>query len=217
MSEVRQILLTVTGCFILTSVMPESGWGQLSAPTATRRGVKVERLVPAAMGIRTDKLGNSWNVEQNGNLGRVGNSMMINSGLNLYINNQQFYTYQPMMTADGAEYVLHNRQSSSMMGLQVMRRIRLLDKQGVVRYLEVLTNATSNPLTVNVSLRTNFSGNYKSYITNDGNSNVVMLGARESGVLVTPGSSQVNRAFIFSLCSEKSVLKPSPATRKTVS
>ena len=114
-----------------------------------------------------------------------------------------------MMTADGKEYVLHNRQSSSMMSLQVMRRIRLLDKQGVVRYLEILTNATSNPLTVNVSLRTNFSGNYKSYITNDGNSNVVMLAARESGVLVTPGSSQVNRAFIFSLCSEKSALKPS--------
>lgn len=209
MRKLRQLQATVSGCIVLVGVMAQSTWAQLSVPTGTRRGVKVERLVPAAMGIRTDKHGNSWNIEQNGNLGRVGSSMMVNSGLNLYINNQQFYTYQPMMTADGKEYVLHNRLNANMMGLQVMRRIRLLDKQGVVRYLEVLTNATSNPMTINLSLRTNFSGNYKSYITNDGNSNVVMFGARESGVLVTPGSSQVNRAFVFSLCSEKSTLKPS--------
>lgn len=187
---------------LLTALIPPLSSGQ-------KKGNKVERLIPAAMGIRTDKLGNSWNVEQNGNLGRVGNNMMVNSGLNLYINNQQFYTYQPMMTADGKEYVLHNRQSSSMMGLQVMRRIRLLEKRGVMRYLEVLTNTTSNPLTVNLSLRTNFSGNYKSYITNEGHSNTVMLGARDSGVLVMPGAAQVNRAFVFSLCSEKSKLKPS--------
>lgn len=209
MIKVRQFLVITAVCIIPTGLMLESSWGQFARVTAGAGGVKAERLVPAAMGIRTDKQGNSWNVEQNGNLGRVGSNMMVNSGLNLYINNQQFYTYQPMMTADGKEYVLHNRQSSNLMGLQVMRRIRLLDKEGVVRYLEVLTNATSNPLTVNLSLRTNFSGNYKSYITNEGASNVVMLGARESGVLVTSGSSQINRAFIFSLCSEKSALKPS--------
>lgn len=183
--------------------------GQLPGSAEIRSRAKVEQLVPAAMGIRTDKLGNAWNIEQNGNLGRVGSNMMVNSGLNLYINSQQFYTYQPMMTADGSEYVLHNRQSSNMMGLQVVRRIRLLEKQGVVRYLEIMTNTTSNPLTVNISLNTNFSGNYKSYVTDEGRSNTVMLGGRESGVLVMPESSQVNRAFVFSLCSEKSTLKPS--------
>ncbi len=203
-------LAAASGWLVLFVVLiPQLSRGQSTALSSSKRGVKVERLIPAAMGIRTDKLGNSWNVEQNGNLGRVGNNMMVNSGLSLYVNNQQFYTYQPMMTADGKEYVLHNRQNSSMMGLQVVRRVRLLEKQGVMRYLEILTNATSNPVTINVSLRTNFSGNYKSYITNDGHSNVVMLGARESGVLVMPGSSQVNRAFVFSLCSGKSTLKPS--------
>ncbi len=184
-------------------------WAQLPGSAGIQSGTKVERLVPAAMGIRTDKQGNAWNIEQNGNLGRVGSNMMVNSGLNLYINNQQFYTYQPMMTADGSEYVLHNRRSSNMMGLQVVRRIRLMEKQGVVRYLEIMTNTTSNPLTVNISLKTNFSGNYKSYVTDEGRSNVVMLGNRESGLLVMPGSSQVNRAFVFSLCSEKSKVKPS--------
>ncbi len=209
MIKITNTFYTALLAVALVLAVPGLTWAQSSAPAGGVKGAKAERLIPAAMGIRTDKQGNSWNVEQNGNLGRVGSSMMVNSGLNLYINNQQFYTYQPMMTADGSEYVLHNRQNSNMMGLQVMRRIRLLEKQGVVRYLEILTNATSNPLTVNLSLRTNFSGNFKNYITNDGNSNAVMLGTRESGVLVMPGSSQVNRAFVFSLCSEKSALKPS--------
>jgi len=167
-----------------------------------------ERLVPAAMGIRTDKHGNSWNIEQNGTLGRVGSSM-VNSGLNLLINGNQFYTYQPLMTADGSEYVLHNRQSSGLSGLLVARRIKVMEAEGVVRYIEVLANTTSNPISLNVTLRTQFSGNYKAYYTNQGNSSAVTLGPRESGVLVTPGSAQANRAVIFSLCSPKASLKPS--------
>ncbi len=167
-----------------------------------------ERLVPAAMGIRTDKHGNSWNIEQNGTLGRVGSSM-VNSGLNLLINGNQFYTYQPLMTADGSEYVLHNRQSSGLSGLLVARRIKVMEAEGVVRYIEVLANTTSNPISLNVTLRTQFSGNYKAYYTDQGNSSAVTLGPRESGVLVTPGSSQANRAVIFSLCSPKASLKPS--------
>ena len=173
-----------------------------SAPT-----VRGEKLVPAAMGIRTDKKGGSWNVEQNGTLGRVGNSM-VNSGLNLLINNQQFYTYQPMMTADGKEFVLHNRQNTSFIGLQVMRRIRFLENEGAMRYLEILTNTASNPLNLSVSLQNNFSGNYKTYLSDQGNSGVVMLGPRGSAIVVTPGSSQSNRAFVFTLCSAKSGLKP---------
>ena len=79
---------------------PLGGGGPGMAVSPTVRG---EKLVPAAMNVITDKQGNSWNLEQNGNLGRVGNSM-VNSGLTLLLNNQQFYTYQPMMTADGKEF-----------------------------------------------------------------------------------------------------------------
>jgi hypothetical protein len=171
-------------------------------------GSSSERLVPAAMGIRTDKQGNTWNIEQNGTLGRVGTSM-VNSGLNLLINGNQFYTYQPLMTADGGEYVLHNRQSTGLAGLLVARRIRVMEAEGVVRYLEVLSNTTTNSISLNVTLRTQFSGNYKAYYTDQGRSNAVTLDPREGGVLVTPGSSQANRAVVFSLCSAKATLKPS--------
>ena len=139
-----------------------AGTGMEASPT-----VRGEKLVPAAMNVITDKQGNSWNLEQNGNLGRVGNSM-VNSGLTLLLNNQQFYTYQPMMTADGKEFVLLNRPNSSLMGLQVLRRIRVLEKEGALRYLEILTNGNANAITLSVALRTNFSGNYKTYLTDQG-------------------------------------------------
>ncbi|MCB1229094.1 MAG: hypothetical protein KDN19_02445 [Verrucomicrobiae bacterium] len=173
-----------------------------AAPT-----VRGEKLVPAAMNVITDKQGNSWNLEQNGTLGRVGNSM-VNSGLTLLINNQQFYTYQPMMTADGSEFVLLNRPNSGLPGLQILRRIRVMEKEGALRFLEVLTNSNANAITVSVALRTNFSGNYKTYLTDQGNSGVTTLGQRESAILVTPGSNQSNRAFAFTLCDPKSPVKP---------
>ena len=174
--------------------------------------VRGEMLIPANMGIRTDKNGGAWNFEQNGTLGRVGNSM-VNSGLNLLINNQQFYAYQPMMTADGKEFVLHNRQNSNIMGLEAMRRIRFLENEGILRYLEILTNTTAAPLSVSLSLQNNFSGNYKTYLTDQGNSGVALLGSRESAVMVVPASGQSNLAFVFALCSAKSGLKPTIASQ----
>ncbi|NNE90844.1 MAG: hypothetical protein HKN23_04285, partial [Verrucomicrobiales bacterium] len=198
--------LTVAGTGFSQGTNP-GGAASLQPAASAGPTVAGEKLVPAAMGIRTDQRGNSWNIEQNGTLGRVGSSM-INSGVSLLINNQQFYTYQPMMTADGTEFVLQGRQSTTLPGLQVMRRIKVLEKEGAVRYLEILTNATSNPANVTVSLKSNFSGNFKSYLTDQGNTGVVMLGQRESAVLVTPGSSQSNRAFLFTLTSSKSSLKP---------
>ncbi len=184
---------------------PVSGATQAAAGVAP--SVRGEKLVPAAMNVITDKQGNSWNLEQNGTLGRVGNSM-VNSGLTLLINNQQFYTYQPMMTADGSEFVLLNRPNSSLPGIQVLRRIKVIEKEGALRFLEVLTNGNANAVTISLALRTNFSGNYKTYLTDEGNSGVTSLGQRESAILVTPGSNQANRAFLFTLCDPKSPVKP---------
>jgi hypothetical protein len=169
--------------------------------------LKNERLVPAALNVVTDSQGNSWNIEQNGNLGRVGNSM-INSGLALLVNNQQFYAHQALMTADGREFVLPSRVNTAVPGLQLVRRVRMLDREGALRFVEVLTNASTNPLTVSVVLRTNFSGNYKTYLTDQGNSGVSTLGPREGAILVTPGSNQSNRAFLFTLADAKSPVKP---------
>jgi hypothetical protein len=164
-------------------------------------------LVPGGYGTLTDKKGNSWVMQQNGVLGRAGNSMM-NQGLNLRVNNQNFYNYQPLMTADGKEYVMPHRHSGQMLGLQVTRRVRLHEAEGVLRYLEVFENPGGHDVTATVEVRTNFSGNYKTYITEQGNENVTTLGAKESSVLVMPSSSTPGNAFLFTVCSQKGRIKP---------
>lgn len=166
-----------------------------------------EQLLPAALGLRTDKRGNSWNFQRSGALGRIGSSMM-NTGLELYINNSQFSSTNSLMTQDGREFVLPGRVSSSFGGLVVSRRVRIDDKLGVVRYLEIFQNPSAQEVTANVELRTNFSGNYKSYVSNSGTQNAAVLGRADTGVVVSPSASNQRQAFVFNFCSADSKSKP---------
>lgn len=165
------------------------------------------RLVPAALGIRTDRKGTSWNVEPNGTIGRIG-STMVNSGLALSLDGESFAGYQPMMTPDGREFVIPGRPFSNYPGLQVQRRIRLLEEEGILRYAEMLYNGSTDPLTVTLSLNTNFSGNYQTFLTNRGRTEPVLLEQGESGIVVLPGVAQSTRAFLFTLAGADSAIKP---------
>ncbi len=186
--------------------------GQASPPPGSPYGASAstasQRLVPAGYGSRTDKKGNVWNFQQNGVLGRAGNSM-LNTGLSLRINNQNFYNYQPMMTSDGKEYVLQHSHPQQMMGLQVSRRIRFYENEGVARYLEVISNPGGHDITISLDLQSSFSGNYKTYISDRGNEKPTTLDPKESSLIVMPSSTNYTKSFVFSLCSPKSVLKPS--------
>jgi len=166
-----------------------------------------ERLVPAALGIRTDEKGNSWNVEQNGAIGRIG-STMVNSGLALKVNDEKFVSAQPMMTADGKEFVLQGRRLDGLPGVQVQRRIKLMEEAGGLRYAELFYNGSADPVTLNVTLTTNFSGNYETFLTDRGRNEPVILESAESGILVLPGSTQSTRAFLFTLAGAGSDVKP---------
>lgn len=167
-----------------------------------------ERLVPAALGIRTDRKGTSWNVEPNGTIGRIG-STMVNSGLALHVDGEPFTGFQPMMTPDGREFVIPGRPFSAYPGLQVQRRIRLLENEGLLRYAEMLYNGSTDPVTVTLSLHTNFSGNYQTFLTNRGRTEPVLLEEGESGLVVLPGVAQATRAFLFLLADGESAIKPS--------
>ena len=166
-----------------------------------------EKLIPAAIGVRTDRKGNSWNVESNGTLGRIG-STMVNSGLALSVNQQKFETFQPRMTTKGKEFVIHGRPLEGLSGIEIVRRIRFLEEVGALRFVELFFNGSSTPVSLDIVLATSFSGNYQSSVTDQGNIEPVMLGERETGILVTPGSSQSNRAFLFTLCGPESPNKP---------
>ena len=179
--------------------------GQLNLTSG--KAIGVQRLVPASYGTRTDKKGNSWNFQQNGVLGRIGNSM-LNTGLSLRINNQNFYNYQPMMSADGTEYVLQHSHPQQMMGLQVTRHIRLHEAEGIVRYIEVLANPSGHDVSANIEMLTKFSGNYKGYVSDQGNEDFTTMAPKESGFIVTPGSASHTEAFLFTVSSPKSSFKP---------
>lgn len=184
-----------------------SAVAQENGSPGVARGAEEASLVPAAMGIRTDQQGNSWNVEQNGTLGRIG-STMVNSGLALSINEEKFVSFQPMMTSDGSEFVLHGRPLEAAPGLQVQRRILLMNEVGALRYAEMFYNGSADPIRFTVGLATNFSGNYKTFLTDRGRTEPVLLKERESGIVVLPGATQSTRAFLFTLADERSELRP---------
>lgn len=167
-------------------------------------------LVPAAFGIWTDRAGSSWSVEAAGNIGRIGSSM-VNSGLALLVDDHKFVSYRPMMTADGKEFVLQGLPLEALPGLQVQRRVRLLDEPGGLRFAELFHNASADPMTISVGLATNFSGNFKTFLSDRGRSEPLLLGPSESGIVVLPGASQSSRAFLFTLAGR------SGGTRPTVS
>jgi hypothetical protein len=113
------------------------------AASGAAQDVADGELLPAALGIRSDKVGNSWNIESNGTIGRIG-STMVNSGLALSVDGEKFVSYQPLMTPDGKEFVLTGRPMASIPGLRVQRRIRLSEESGTLRYAEFFYNGSTD-------------------------------------------------------------------------
>ncbi len=168
-------------------------------------------MVPINPQPLTDKQGNSWYVEQNGMLSRQGGGNSILSGaMMLIMGNDQFYCNQPMGTPDGKELFMTGQQP--MMGLQVSRSIRFLEKEGGLRYLEMFTNTTANDVTATVELRQNFNGQVKGLVTNQGRPNNGTLEKDESGIAVLPGGMNVS-SYLFTLCGPRSTGKPRIASQ----
>ena len=164
-------------------------------------------LIPAAFGVRTDREGNSWSVERDGNIGRIG-STMVNSGLVLSVNDEKFAGFQPMMTADGSEFVLQGVPFPSLPGLQVQRRVLLVERSGGLRYAELFYNGSTDPIRFSVGLMTHFSGNYQTFLSDRGRNEPVILSRSESGIVVLPGASQSTRAFLFTMADAGAEAKP---------
>ncbi|HRQ88424.1 MAG TPA: hypothetical protein PLA50_06485 [Bacteroidia bacterium] len=187
--------LGIAGCLLLA-------WAFASAD-----GVEETELIPAAFGIWTDRSGSSWSVEADGNIGRIG-SAMVNSGLALTINDAKFTAHQPMMTSDGKEFVLQGQPLEALPGLRMQRRVRLLEERGGLRYAELFHNGSADPMRFTVALATNFSGNFKTFLSDRGRAEPTMLSPSEDGLVVLPGASQSSRAFLFTLAGGERGIKP---------
>jgi len=163
-----------------------------------------EKLVPAIYRQETDDDGNEWNFQQNGVLGRTTDSLISGAHL-LQINNNQFYNYQPLMTEDGVEYVLDNKQQN--IGIDIVRRVQLVKKDGVVRYLEIFKNSSPTVSNLAVELRSNLGGRFKEFYSDRGRRNPTTLEEKESGLVIIP-KNKGPKAVIYTLASPKGSLKP---------
>lgn len=209
---------------LVVAVLLQTGTGFTQVPATSVPGtaavvpVKVEltsaggapedpALIPAAFGVRTDREGNSWSVERDGNIGRIG-STMVNSGLVLSVNDEKFAGFQPMMTPDGSEFVFQGVPVPNLPGLQVQRRILLVERSGGLRYAELFYNGSTDPIRFSVGLMTHFSGNYQTFLSDRGRNEPVILSQSESGIVVLPGASQSTRAFLFTMADAGAEVKP---------
>lgn len=179
----------------------------LAALPVSSRTEEAAALVPAAFGIWTDRAGGSWSVEASGTISRIG-STMVNSGLALLVDEEKFAPKATMMLADGKEFVLDGAPLPAHPGLRVRRRIRVLEEPGGLRYAELFHNESADPVRVSVGLATNFSGNFKTFLSDRGRSEPVLLSPAETGVIVLPGTSQSSRAFLFTLAGAAGGAKP---------
>lgn len=190
----------------VSSVAQEDGIDP-SGQFSDTQSVSGERLIPAAFGIRTDGDGNSWNVEADGNIGRIG-STMVNSGLMLLVNEEKFTGVQPAMSPDGNEFVIQGMPIQSLPGLRIQRRVKLMVKSGGLCYFELFYNGSTDKMDLSVGLATNFSGNYKTFLSDRGRSEPVIPSSSETAIIVMPGTSESPKAFLFTHSNARSAVKP---------
>lgn len=162
-------------------------------------------LVPYMPGLITDGRGHEWYIEQNGVIQRNSNGpTMIGNCMTLQMNGQQFYTQQPMMSPDGRELTLTSQQPLG--GISLTRRITVMEREGVLRYVEELVNTTARDLTVTVELRHGLTTTAREVTSNLGRPLKDVLEPGESGILALPPAEGESRgpALLFTVRAPKS-------------
>lgn len=174
----------------------------LGAVPAGAAAVRAERLVPANFAARTDALGFSWDVTSTGAI-KYGTNGCFSNALVLTVNGCQFNSPGPMMTADGSEYVL----TAGVAGVEVTRRVKVLPKASITRYVEVFENRGNSPLALTVTLQTKLSSQCQLVMSDSGAPNPTSLGKKECGLLAL--RQQGSRpSVVFWLAGTRSRVKP---------
>ena len=186
---------------LIRTLFPAACSWALAVP-AGAAAVRAERLVPANFVARTDALGFSWDVTNTGAI-RYGTNGCFSNALVLTVNGSRFNSPRPMMTADGSEYVL----TAGVAGVQVTRRVKVLPKSSIVRYVEVFENRGNSPLALTVTLQTNLSSQCQLVMSDLGAPNPMSLGKKECGLLAL--RQQGSRpSVVFWLAGTRSRAKP---------
>ncbi len=161
------------------------------------------RLVPAQFTPRTDAMGFRWDINQAGAV-QHGTNYALNGGMQLQVNGNAFQCLQPLMTADGQELVLVGQAGP----FQVTRRIRLLQKSGVLRYADLVENNTGSAQTVSITLHTRFNNQVQTMMTSEGRVASGPLASKETGVVAVQHTHHNRPSLLLCLCSRQAKARP---------
>lgn len=174
------ILLLACGACLAWVIPPQPAAAQPAAAAG-----QAQQLVPANFNNKTDSRGMNWDIQPSGIIGD-GTTDCFDNAHYLSINGQPFGGGQPMMTADGSEFVL----SGQVAGLNLTRRIKIDSDRAAARYVEVLENPTGAPVQATLSLQTNLGSNCQNVTTDTGRAFNGTFEKDEAGVIAEqmPGS-----------------------------
>lgn len=176
-----------------------------SAAVAQRQGRRQQTLVPANFRQVTDSQGFVWDVTPNGSINN-GTGDSFDTAVELSVNGNSFQPQQqPMMTADGSEYVCTGRAAS----LMVTRRVKVDLKAAAVRYVDVVQNPTPTPVTASLTFSTRFgSSQAQALVTDTGVAAAGLLGKKDTGIVAFVPQNNTQMSVVFHLAGARSKIKP---------
>lgn len=188
--------LTAAGALLLVISAPGA------AQVARAQNAPAETLVPARFNQLADSRGHRWDVQQNGAVGD-GTNDCFDNGLVMRVQGSDVPFSRPMMTADGAEYVLTARRGP----LAITRRIRLDAGNAALRYLEIFENTSAAPQQLPVTIHTNLGSNAAQISDTKGRHFSGQLG-KDEGAFVAMQPAGNRPGVIFLVADPRAKSKP---------
>ncbi len=154
----------------------------------------------------TDALGFAWDVNSNGGITRGSNC--FNSAFSLILDGNDINLTSGKMTPDGQEYFFTGEYE----GIHMSRRVRVNLKDSYCRFIETLTNTSSEAHSIQFAIRVRFSGRM---LANGGDSGdrPFPFEEKEVGVVIggapkTTTSATPQPTFIWMLASRGAKIRP---------
>lgn len=166
-------------------------------------------LVPGTLGPKPDGQGTTWTFQPNGLLNNLQNSV-LNNGFSLAAmsSGDEFQPTGPtLVSKDGALTVLQGE----LVGLQVSRLIKVDQRLGVVRWVEVLKNPSGAPITGVFGFGFRLNAQAGQIVSETGTAVSTALGVKEGALIVTKPPQYRNNWLDLILLLTDPAMKDKPA------
>lgn len=166
------------------------------------------KLVPATNNALTDGQGGSWQFD---NSGAIDGNTFNNLNMMIIDQRSQFNAQaQAQQSADGSELVLTSvvQSGNGTGGFTVIRRARSMPKAGAVRWVDIVHNTGTAPVSTILTYRSYFNSGALQLVGENGPFVPGPLGAKDGAVVILGQPNSGGRDVVLGLCSPRSKLKP---------